>query len=89
MDWYVTTIPLVHRLATLLDWTLVVNAIAVGMIVYFALIAAKLARRVHELEDELARLRHEPQPPLAEPPSLTRWQDDKHIPITEFDRHDA
>jgi hypothetical protein len=54
-EFYVTTIPLIGRLGTIVQWVFLLNALLIGCVVFFAYRAAALRARVEQLENELSR----------------------------------
>ena len=68
-DYYVSSIPVIGELGTLMLWVLAVNVLLVAGVVFFAYRAATLRSRVEELEARLAEQRPGPAAPTDEGPS--------------------
>jgi len=83
-------VPLVERLATLLDWSFVLHALLAGLALFFALWAIRLAARVRELEAGMKSLQGQsPPPPSPGPAPVARLADDRQIPPIDFETKQA
>jgi hypothetical protein len=85
-DFFVTSIPLVNKLTSILAWILLVNTFLIGAVVLLAYRAAALRRQVEKLEEELSDARTNGQAPASVEPSL---EDDRPIPISRHRFGDA
>lgn len=65
-DYYVSSIPIIGELGTLMLWVLAVNVVLVAGVVFFAYRTATLRSRVEELEAKLAQQSPESAAPTNE-----------------------
>lgn len=84
---YVVNIPIIGKLAAILDWSLVVNVLLIGIALGLAFYGWRLGERIRELETKLADIEREKKTLATSavtqqntPSPLAPLSDDKRIP---------
>lgn len=92
-DSFVFGLPLLGSLGTLINWLLLLNALLIGMVVFFAHKAAANARRVRELEERIDAMESGDIDLLdiidSMPPSRFPLSDDRPIPLVKHAGRDG
>lgn len=92
-DSFVFGLPLLGSLGTLINWLLLLNALLIGMVVFFAHKASANARRARELEERIDAMQAGDIDLLdiidsMPPPSRFPLSDDRPIPLVKHPPRD-